>query len=510
MPSYTVKVKWGKENFPKVEVNTDEEPMLFKAQLYALTGVQPERQKILCKGISLKDDEWNMSIKEGITLLLLGTREEFPQEPVEKPKFIEDMNESELATALELPAGLTNLGNTCYMNATLQCLKSVRELREALKSFKDAAGGSGSGLSDIASPGAITMSMRNLFDDMERNDTVTPVLFLQRMHIAFPNFAQTGENGTYRQQDANECWSELLKMLQQKLPASKGNCDQISKHNSFIDQWFGGSFDVQMKCTEAEEEPISKSKENFLQLSCFISTEVKYMHSGIRLRLKEQLTKRSPTLDRDAVYTKTSLISRLPAYLTVQFVRFQYKGKEGINAKVLKDIKFPMEFDAFELCTPELQTKLSPVRAKFKEVEDAELERNLKGKNKTKAELEKEKPKTLPQPYCFDDDLGSNNSGYYTLQAVLTHQGRSSSSGHYVGWVRQKGDQWIKFDDDYVSPVDAEAILKLSGGGDWHCAYVLVYGPKLLELPVDDEKAPEAATEDGTAATTSSEKMAVD
>jgi hypothetical protein len=27
-------------------VNTDEDPMLFKAQLYALTGVLPERQKV--------------------------------------------------------------------------------------------------------------------------------------------------------------------------------------------------------------------------------------------------------------------------------------------------------------------------------------------------------------------------------------------------------------------------------------------------------------------------------
>lgn len=100
-----------------------------------------------------------------------------------------------------------------------------------------------------------------------------------------------------------------------------------------------------------------------------------------------------------------SLISRLPAYLTVQFVRFQYKGKEGINAKVLKDIKFPIDFDAFELCTPELQGKLSPMRAKFKEAEDAELERNLKGKNKSKAQLESEKPKTVAQPYCFEDGL---------------------------------------------------------------------------------------------------------
>lgn len=85
-------------------------------------------------------------------------------------------------------------------------------------------------------------------------------------------------------------------------------------------------------------------------------------------------------------------------------------------------------------------------------------------------------------------DLGSNNSGYYTLQAVLTHQGRSSSSGHYVGWVRQKEDKWMKFDDDVVTPATDEEILRLSGGGDWHCAYVLLYGPRILEVTVEDEK----------------------
>ena len=33
-------------------------------------------------------------------------------------------------------------------------------------------------------------------------------------------------------------------------------------------------------------------------------------------------------------------------------------------------------------------------------------------------------------------DVGSNSSGYYELLAVLTHKGRSSSSGHYLAWVR--------------------------------------------------------------------------
>ena len=64
-------------------------------------------------------------------------------------------------------------------------------------------------------------------------------------------------------------------------------------------------------------------------------------------------------------------------------------------------------------------------------------------------------------------DLGSNNSGYYRLQAVLTHRGRSSSSGHYVAWVHQKGDVWLKCDDDQVSPVTSEEVLKLSGGGKY-------------------------------------------
>lgn len=98
---------------------------------------------------------------------------------------------------------------------------------------------------------------------------------------------------------------------------------------------------------------------------------------------------------------------------------------------------------------------------------------------------EDEKDKTVALPFSFEDDVGSNNSGYYTLHAVLTHQGRSSSSGHYVGWVRESTteDRWFKFDDDSVTPITSEEVLRLSGGGDWHCAYVLLYGPRILRVP---------------------------
>jgi len=174
-------------------------------------------------------------------------------------------------------------------------------------------------------------------------------------------------------------------------------------------------------------------------------------------------------------------VSRLPAYLTVQFVRFQYKGKEGINAKVLKDIKFPIDFDAFELCTPELQQKLCPMRSKFKDMDDKKMDVESKINKTAKTdEVEEEFDESKYEKFSFEDDLGSNNSGFYTLKAVLTHKGRSSSSGHYVAWVRSSGDVWFKFDDDDVTSVTTDEILRLSGGGDWHCAYVLLYGPKLL------------------------------
>lgn len=52
--------------------------------------------------------------------------------------------------------------------------------------------------------------------------------------------------------------------------------------SSLIDQYFGGTFQVEMKCTESEAEASTASTENFLQLSCFISQDVKYMLSGIR------------------------------------------------------------------------------------------------------------------------------------------------------------------------------------------------------------------------------------
>nr|XP_046215621.1 ubiquitin carboxyl-terminal hydrolase 14-like [Oncorhynchus gorbuscha] len=481
MPMFSVNVKWGKEKFDAIELNTEEPPMVFKAQLFALSGVQPERQKVMVKGGTLKDDDWeNIKLKNGMTLLMMGSAEALPEEPAVRPMFVEDMTEDQLASAMAMPCGLTNLGNSCYMNATVQCLRSVPELKGALGRYTGALRSSGAGVPSQY----ITAALRDLYKIMDKtSSSIHPVILLQFLHIAFPQFAEKGDQGQYLQQDANECWLQMMRVLQQKLEPqdtdSPMETESGAAKKNFIDQYFGVEFETTMKCTESEDEEPAKGKESQLQLSCFINQEVKYLATGLRLRLQEEITKLSPSLQRNALYIKSSKVSRLPAYLTIQMVRFFYKEKESVNAKVLKDVKFPLMLDVYELCTSGLQEKMVAVRSKFKEIEDKKLE---KQSQKVERKVGDEPKEVKYEPFSFADDLGSNNSGYYDLQGVLTHQGRSSSSGHYVAWVKRKEDEWVKFDDDKVSVVSPEDILRLSGGGDWHIAYVLLYGPRRLEI----------------------------
>lgn len=524
MAKHKVKVRWsnGKKDFEGVDLNLDEPPSTFKVQLFSLTGVPVERQRLMCSGMMIKDDVWpeKFTITEATTFMLMGSSEKLPEAPIEKPKFVEDMTENELAVALDVPAGVTNLGNTCYMSATIQCLRTVPELREALKKF-DFKLTLLASISDEPNHPGLLAALRDVYESMDNLSVVEPVILLKMLHSAIPRFAQRGEGNVFQQQDANECWTELTRILQQNLKS----LNDSSKFTNVVDQYMSGTMEAEMKCDESPEEPASKSEENFLQLSCFISQDIRYMQAGLISRMKETVEKFSPSLERDAPYTKVSRINRLPSYLTIQFVRFHYKGNVQTNAKLLRDVKFSMILDVYDLCTKELQEKLSPMRLKYKKADDLAAtsksgillneesgEHKADESSRVEGGTDSEKPgsarstastagsllgsdKLAPnayrkflandseemKKYTFADDPGSNNSGFYELRAVLTHKGRSSASGHYVAWIK-KQEQWYKCDDDFVEAVDGDEILKLSGGGDWHCAYVCLYGPRFLDL----------------------------
>ncbi|KAG8380064.1 hypothetical protein BUALT_Bualt07G0154600 [Buddleja alternifolia] len=480
-----VSVKWQKELFSNVEIDTTQSPYLFKCQLYDLTGVPPERQKIMVKGGLLKDDaDWSkVGVKEGQKLMMMGTADEIVKAPEKGPLFAEDMPEEELVVAVGHSAGLMNLGNTCYMNSTVQCLHSVPELKSALINYPPPVR---SNAVDQSSH-SLTVATRELFNDLDKNvKPVAPMRFLTALRSKYPQFAQL-HNGVYMQQDAEECWTQILFTLSLSLKSSSSSEDADT-----VKRLFGVDLVSRIHCAESGEE--STESESVYSLKCHISQEVNHLHEGLKRALKSELEKSSPSLGRTAIYTKDSRINDLPRYLTIQFVRFFWKRESNQKAKILRKVDYPLELDVYDLCSDDLRKRLEVPRRLLRDEEGKKfgLKTNEKSSTSTDNDV---KMADAEGPSNGSGDSSKSASeegvppvkekhltGVYDLVAVLTHKGRSADSGHYVAWVKQENGKWIQFDDDNPIPQREEDITRLSGGGDWHMAYICMYKARDISM----------------------------
>ncbi|KAJ3111552.1 Ubiquitin carboxyl-terminal hydrolase 14 [Phlyctochytrium bullatum] len=260
MPSVKINVKWSGQKYA-VEVDLEQPASVFKSQLFSLTNVEPDRQKILVKGGQLK---------------MMGTAGELPKAPPAPTQFIEDMTDSEVAQA----------------------------------------------------------------------------------------FGEQNNQG-FLQQDAEECWGEIISALSDKVTGLDIEGSPV-EDKKFVDQYLTGETVSRIQCEENAEEPASLSINTFRQLKVNIG-------SG-------------------------------------DFVRFQWKPTEKIKAKILKE-------------------KLSPAKNYLKELEEKKAEEKKKAKMAgLESKMDVDEPvatkkghldicKEIGVPESLYQDVGANVSGQYELVA---------------------------------------------------------------------------------------------
>ena len=88
------------------------------------------------------------------------------------------------------------MGNTCYMAATLQCLRTVPQLKEKLEKSE----GRFSRQTMVGSEG-VCAAMKQLFNEMDNtSDSVAPLVMVKVLHMKIPRFAEKNEQGGFQQQ----------------------------------------------------------------------------------------------------------------------------------------------------------------------------------------------------------------------------------------------------------------------------------------------------------------------
>uniref|UniRef100_A0A7N6AKW4 Ubiquitin carboxyl-terminal hydrolase n=1 Tax=Anabas testudineus TaxID=64144 RepID=A0A7N6AKW4_ANATE len=357
--------------------------------------------------------------------------------------------------------GLRNLGNTCFMNAILQSLRSlVEEFRKTLCSL------------------------------WQGNQTAfSPDSLFYAIWKIMPSFRG------YQQQDAHEFMRYLLDHLHRelqysrngaslpvspqdgvKLSTTEGKCC-INGTSSVVTSIFGGILQNEVNCLICGTE--SRKFDPFLDLSLDIPSQFRQKRS------KDQEPGPTCTL-RDCLHSFTDLeeLDETELYYCHKCKKRQKSTKKFWIQKLPK-----------VLC---LHLKRFHWTAFLRNKVDTYVEFPLKGLDMRGFLLEPEN--SLP------------GSCLYDLVAVVVHHGSGVGSGHYTAYGSHEG-RWYHFNDSTVTLTNEDTVRKAK-------AYILFYVESTGEVAADqtatnssstNKPAVDSATTDGVSSkAVSQDKVAAD
>jgi len=376
---------------------------------------------------------------------------------------------------LSSPRGFVNLGNTCFLNATLQCLAHLPTLCQCvavMPSLYDKKKGHAM-KKKTGSGQHVTSNLRVLFRKMYGldggNDPNQGPIAPREIVRSLSQLG--GSNRGYkfrpgRQEDAHEFLVHLMDTMHDgELKAAGIDQKKTGWRNSipiprleettFVHRMFGGYLRSQVKCTHCQYS--SNTYDPFLDLSLEISANnTKSISSSFA-----QFT-RKETLDvankwkcdgckKRVCATKQLTCFRPPLSLCIQLKRFSFSA--GGRAGFLHH-KGGWGFGHF----------------------------SGKGMGMARGGSKIQKP--IEFPALLKLPLSDGRKCDYELTGIVIHVGGSATSGHYTAYVRRpssKGDHrnhWYHMDDSYVKPVSEKTVLQQKD------AYLLFYCRKEVKLEI--------------------------
>lgn len=359
------------------------------------------------------------------------------------------------------PKGFVNLGNTCFLNSTLQCLAYLPPMCQSLMAMPEAHDIGKNGKAGKTSQGKkVTLMLRSLFRQVHGangSNFAGHALAPKSIVRAVPSLGSVGSRNGYkfrpgRQEDAHEFLVHLLDAMNDgelkesgMNPHASGWRDRMPiarlDETTFIHRIFGGYLRSQVRCTSCGY--CSNTYDPFLDLSLEVSRKSCHSISNAILEFT-----RKETLDSENRWkcsgckkrvcaSKQLTVFRPPLTLCVQLKRFTFGGSGfGFGGG----------------------------------------HKNFSGGGQGGKKISKpiEFPADLKLP------LSDSRSCEYALTGIIIHVGGSASSGHYTAYVKKPstngGHQWFHMDDSFVESVSERTVLKQRD------AYVLFYCRKEVKV----------------------------
>lgn len=130
-------------------------------------------------------------------------------------------------------------------------MKRVNELKDALKHYQGGAGGMGDPSKLMAT------AAKQLFTNMDfKGEPFAPMGFVQTLRMVCPQFNETDDHGHHKQQDAEECYSQLLTAFKEALKLNHEDQMMSGGAKDMIEKLFGIELVNTVKNKESEAEPI--------------------------------------------------------------------------------------------------------------------------------------------------------------------------------------------------------------------------------------------------------------